>query len=100
MAGTKGLIIVFICFCMFSAILGGKVCTTKDGEKFERGTKIFTFDCRRECTCTGNGLKCKDFCSKKPYKCAGDEEPKFKTVKRVHKGKVCECKEFIKCIKM
>ena len=69
-----------------------QVCTTKDGEKFERGTKIFTFDCRRECTCTGNGLKCKDFCSKKPYKCAGDEEPKFKTVRRVHKGKVCECK--------
>ena len=25
MAGTKGLIIVCICFCMFSAILGGKV---------------------------------------------------------------------------
>ena len=25
MAGTKRLIIVFICFCMFSAILGGKV---------------------------------------------------------------------------
>ena len=32
MAGTKGLIIVFICFCMFSAILGGKVRTVDCGK--------------------------------------------------------------------
>ncbi|XP_027044996.1 uncharacterized protein LOC113672847 [Pocillopora damicornis] len=100
MVGTKGLIIVFICFCMFSVILGDDVKECElDGKTFEKGTKLFTSDCRRECTCTNNGKRCNELCSSKPYKCAGDEEPKFKTVKREHKGKVCKCDEFVKCIK-
>ena len=32
MAGTKGLIIVFICFCMFSVILGDDVKVIESGK--------------------------------------------------------------------